>query len=105
MSEQKHPHMVIARIPDPVMPVERGSKYEDPLAAALQERGFGDCTGGGTQLNAQGQVASVDLEIMLSDLDGALIFTKGTLQKLGAPKGSELHFQRDGQTCKIPVVE
>jgi hypothetical protein len=104
MSELKDSHMVIARIPDPVMPVERGSKYEDPLTAALQERGFGECTGGGTQLNAEQQIAFVDLEIMLSDLDGALIFTKETLQKLGAPKGSELHFQRDGQMCKIPVM-
>lgn len=105
MSENKYSHMVIARITDPVMPVERGDKYEDPLTAALQERSLGECTGGGTQLNAQREIAFVDLEIMLSDLDGALAFTKETLQKLGAPKGSELHFQREGQIRKISISE
>lgn len=95
--------MVIAKIVDPIMPIERGDKYEDPLTEALQERGFGECTGGGTMLNAQRQIAHVDLEIMLSDLDGALNFTKETLHKLGAPKGSELQFERNGVEGKIPI--
>jgi hypothetical protein len=31
-----------------IMPLARGEQYEDPLADALEQNGFGELTGGGT---------------------------------------------------------
>jgi hypothetical protein len=97
-----YPHMVIAKILDSIEPMARAEKYEDPLTAVLQERRLGKVTGGGSQLNAKFEVAYVDIEIRLADLDRALELTKKTLRKLGAPKGSELRFTRE---VVIPIVD
>ncbi|MBN9691834.1 MAG: hypothetical protein J0M24_16455 [Verrucomicrobia bacterium] len=102
LEDSSYPHMVIAKILDSVEPMERGEKYEDPLAAVLEERGLGEVTGGGSQLNDRFQVAYVDIEIRLADLDEALELTKKSLRKLGAPPGSELRFARE---VVVPIVD
>jgi hypothetical protein len=90
------PHVVIARIPEHIEPLDRGQRYEDPLTAALSTRGSGMVTGGGTQLTPESEIAYVDLEIALADLNGALDIVKETLEAQGAPIGSQLLFRRNG---------
>lgn len=97
-----YPHLVVAKILDAIDPFERGEKYDDPLDEVLQERSLGEVTGGGSQLSSDFEVAYVDLEIHLADLDGALELTRQTLRKLGAPKGSELRFARE---CVVPICD
>ena len=44
-----------------VMPVEPGSKYEDPLDEALKHAGLGEVTGGGTSLTKEKTIDWVGL--------------------------------------------
>src|SRR5216684_4274514 len=62
-------HFVSAKIMDPILPMARGSMYKEPLDEALQARGFGSVTGGGTQMGPDNSVAWIGLELELSNLD------------------------------------
>lgn len=101
-TEKAYPFMVIARIPEDIQPIARAEKYEDPLTEILQREGWGEVTGGGTQMDAEFKIKFVDLEIWLTNLEEALEGTKAALRKLGAPAGTELRFDRP---CSIPVFE
>jgi hypothetical protein len=93
---------VFVKIPESIMPIERGEKYEDPLDVALKREKLGEVTGGGSQLgepDAQG-AATIDwvgLDVELTDLDRGLPFLKGELLRLNAPKQTTLEFQRAGR--------
>jgi hypothetical protein len=84
------PHLVIARLYEHIGPIDRGSRYEDPLQAALDEKKAGEVSGGGSQLNASGGIDYAEVEIELGDLDGALDLVVATLERAGAPQGSEI---------------
>ena len=99
----RFPHFVFARIMDPIMPIERGDKYEDPLLDSLEERGLGEVTGGGTQLDKDNKIEWVGIDMQLADLDGAIEFVRRRLRELGAPAGSVLEFKRDGQKVTLPI--
>ena len=43
-------NFVVARLWEPIQPLDRGDRYEDPLDAALSAAGWGEVTGGGSQL-------------------------------------------------------
>jgi hypothetical protein len=101
----KYPHLVVARIDEYVEPIDRGERYEDPLAKTLEERGIGEVTGGGSQLDADFKILFADIEIQLANLDDALTVTKQTLNKLGAPIGSHCLFERNGESCSEPLGE
>lgn len=93
---------VFIKVPESIMPIERGEKYEDPLDAALKSEKLGEVTGGGSQLsepdaNGDRTVAWVGLDVELIDLERGLPFLKTELSRLGAPAGSTLEFTRAGQ--------
>ncbi|MCA9801806.1 MAG: hypothetical protein KC777_07450 [Cyanobacteria bacterium HKST-UBA02] len=98
-SDQKkeYPHFVVARINEYIQPIDRGDRYEDPLADILEEKGLGEVTGGGTQLSREGRIEGVDLDIELANLDEALSLTRKTLVDLGVPVGSRLTYTKDGE--------
>ena len=77
--------LVIARITEHVEPIERGERYEDPLAAFLTEHGLGEVTGGGSQLNANGEIEFADVELELVNLDAAVTKLVQQLEAMGAP--------------------
>jgi hypothetical protein len=83
-------HSVLARLYEHIEPLDRGSRYEDPLQAVLEEQQAGRVTGGGSQLNESGSIDFVDIEIELADLDGALALAISALENAGAPRGSEI---------------
>src|SRR5262245_7645791 len=94
--------LVIVHIPDPVMPIERGKKYEEPLDAALKAAHAGEVTGGGTQmgeLKADGtrDVTFADVDVQVIDVDAGLVLLRQKLKELGAPKGTYLHYTRKGK--------
>lgn len=96
---------VFVRIPDAVLPIERGSKYEDPIAASLKAAQLGEVTGGGTQLGrpkADGTkgIEWVGVDVQLSDGDAGLKLLREKLKDLGAPKGTILEYMRDGKTVE-----
>ena len=94
------PHVVIARLHEHIEPIDRGNRYEDPLQAALDEAKAGQVTGGGSQLNQLGEIEYVDIEIELANLDGALRIVTETLEKAGAPRGSQVIDAGDAQVLK-----
>lgn len=89
---------------DQVMPVERGSKYEDPLQDALAKAKLGEVTGGGTALTKEKQIDYVGVDLELANLDTALELARKTLAACGAPKGSVLQYDKDGKSIELPIV-
>src|SRR6188768_3179133 len=81
---------VTARLHEHIEPLDRGTRYEDPLDAALRDAGVGEVTGGGSQLGELGEIEFADIEIVVSDLDAALPVIARVLEEAGAPAGSQL---------------
>jgi hypothetical protein len=103
LAPERFPHLVIARIAEAVEPIDRGERYEDPLENALSIGELGEVIGGGSQLSPTGEIAFVDLELALRDLDGALEVVKRILEEAGAPVGSRLLFRRNGKDVELPL--
>ncbi|PYP24134.1 MAG: hypothetical protein DMD55_15565 [Gemmatimonadetes bacterium] len=98
----QYPHLVIARLYEPIQPIDRGTRYEDPLQAALGARALGVVTGGGSALTREGEIAYVQLDLSVANLGAALDVAKQVLEQAGAPRGSELRFEREGQAMVVP---
>ena len=100
---EKDSIFVEARLNGRLMPIQRGTLFEDPLAAALEEKGYGTIDGGGTQMAANGEIAYCDLGIQLSNFELGLPFVQDFLINHGAPKGSILRFKVEGEPKEIPI--
>jgi hypothetical protein len=88
---------VVVHIPEALVPLERGAKYEDPLGDALKARGLGEVSGGGTQLGprkADGthDVISIDVDVDLVDAVHGLPALREELLKLHPPPGTRLSY-------------
>lgn len=94
---------VFAKISDSVMPIERGSKYEDPLDDALRRSHLGEVTGGGSSLSKDRLIEWVGVDIELNDLAKGIPFVKRTLRQLGAPKGSKLEYKVNGKNVSEDI--
>jgi hypothetical protein len=102
VDRERFPHLVIARIPEHIEPMDRGARYEDPLQDALATRELGIVTGGGSQLTPTTEIGFVDVELALADLDDAVDVAIRVLEDAGAPVGSTLLFERDGRDAERP---
>lgn len=91
-----------ARIWEPIMPVDRGARYEEPLDRALRRARLGSVEGGGTMLAENREIEFVDVEMSLHDVAGVVDRAKELLEECGAPRGSELSFEKDGEDCVVP---
>lgn len=92
-------HSITARFHEHVDPVARGSRYEDPLQAALAAADTGAVTGGGSQLNELGGIEFADVDIELADLESSVDLVVRVLEEAGAPRGSEL-LRNDGTVLR-----
>lgn len=95
MTEEKENVMqlynVTVRLNDRARPMDRGDIYEDPLAELLESRGIGKVVGGGSQLAMNREISFCELELELNDAsDATLRIITDALDKMGAPKGSNL---------------
>jgi hypothetical protein len=98
--------LVIARLNDRAQPMDRGELYEDPLHALLQSRGWGEVSGGGSQLASSGEIAYCEVEIGLhGDSPAALEGIIAELERCGAPKGSLLRGAGIGADRPFGVTE
>jgi hypothetical protein len=72
-------------------PLDRGDRYEDPLMEVLEQRAPGsEVTGGGTLIGSDGEPQNSDIDLDLEgDPEAGLGLVIGTLESLGAPKGSK----------------
>lgn len=94
---------VFARIEDPLMPLQRGRKYENPLNHALMQAGLGRVTGGGSVQGLDGGIEWISLDVQLVDLGPALEFLRAKLLELGAPENTVLKFRKEGTVVAIPI--
>jgi hypothetical protein len=102
VDRDRFPHLVIARIPEHIEPMDRGARYEDPVQDALAIRDLGMVTGGGSQLTAAAEIGYVDVELALADLDDAVAVVKRILEEAGAPVGSQLLYEDGGIAVERP---
>jgi hypothetical protein len=88
---------VYVKIPEDIGPLDRGTKYEDPLEQLFSERCLGEITGGGSQLgearpDGTTSIEFCGLDVQVVELEPALALLREALPKLGAPDGTELHY-------------
>jgi hypothetical protein len=96
-------YSVCAKIMEPILPMARGRKYEEPLDQALVGAKLGVVSGGGTQMGKDGAIAWVEVVMALADLDAALQFARQQLRELGAPAGSVLVYRVGDQQVSIEI--
>ncbi|MDX2267091.1 MAG: hypothetical protein NW208_03230 [Bryobacter sp.] len=89
--------MVLLHLHARLQPLDRGEFFEDPLEEALRKSNLGEITGGGSLMDAEGEIKSCDVEIELQGAEtGAeaenLPRLLEILQQLRLPKGSHLSF-------------
>jgi len=85
-----------------IMPLDRGERYEDPLAEALAENGFAAITGGGTMQSKEGEIEYCGIDLDLFDVPKGVPFICDFLTHRGAPRGSKLQYETDGQKIEVP---
>ena len=86
-------HQLSVKLNDKLMPLDRGSVYEDPIDEILIENGLGFVDGGGTMLHENGEIEFIEIDVFIevNDIDLAIKQTLiPSLEKIGAPKGSEI---------------
>ncbi|MFV0341826.1 MAG: hypothetical protein ACK5JH_02890 [Anaerocolumna sp.] len=89
--------LIMVRINDKIMPIDRGEIYEDPLDEFLRSNKYGEVTGGGTMQLESGEIEFCDLEVMISpNKDKELVINEiiTLLESQGAPKGSLLSIEK-----------
>jgi len=95
------PHFVYAKMWEAIQPIARGERYEDPLQAALEAGDLGEVSGGGSSIDEEHGIDYVGVDIDLASLE-SMELVRRVLEQAGAPKGSELQFEQDGEPHVIP---
>ena len=101
MADDDFPHFVYAKMWEATQPIARGERYEDPLQAALEAGHLGEVSGGGASIDPEYGIQFVGVDINLASLD-SVDLVKRTLESAGAPRGSTLEFERNGEWIAIP---
>jgi hypothetical protein len=101
---QDHPpHFVYAKIVQAIDPLERGSRYEDPLQEYLEANDLGEVSGGGTMQDKDGTILFVGIDIEVLDVEKAVPLIAAKLAELGAPAGSQLEYELNGVPATRPI--
>jgi hypothetical protein len=100
VSEPHYPHFVYAKMWEAIQPIARGERYEDPLQAVLEPGALGEVSGGGSSIDKEHGIDYVGVDIDLASLE-SLDLVRRVLEQAGAPKGSELQFERGGESHVI----
>jgi hypothetical protein len=93
---------IYVMIPAAIQPIDRGTRFEDPLEAKLQEAHLGTVSGGGSQLSApdsegRKHIEFCGLDVDVTDREQARTLLREELPHLGAPVGTELHYTSNGK--------
>lgn len=99
------PTFVNITIKEAIGPLERGEKYREPLDDALEEAGMEETDGGGTMLGPNGEIQWACIDLYLDNITTGIPFLKAKLRELGAPIGSVLEYEIDGNRIEDPVHE
>jgi hypothetical protein len=100
MSEE--PIFAYAKLNARVQPLDRGDRYEEPLLEALEANGWAEVTGGGTLQLQSGEIEYCGIDLDLHNVEQAVPFICDFLAKCGAPKGSQLEYELEGENQEVP---
>ncbi len=81
-------YFLYIKIPEQIMPVERGKKYEEPINELLSQHGLGEVSGGGSMLTKDKQIEYVGVDVDVTDPQKAIPLLVAKLKEIGAPKGT-----------------
>jgi len=96
------PTFAYAHLNARIVPLDRGERYEDPLSEAFASNGLGQVTGGGTMQTQGGEIQYCGIDIDLFDVAKGVPFVCDFLAQRGAPRGSKLQYEQDGQKIEVP---
>jgi len=97
---------LVAQLNARLQPMHRGEFFEDPLDVVLKNGNHGEVSGGGTMQAKSGEIDYCDIEIQVPASSPEIItLVVGTLEKLGAPKGSKLTVEATGEVLPFGVAE
>jgi hypothetical protein len=99
------PVFAYARLNMRITPMGRGHIFEDPLMEAFDENGFGEVVGAGTAQGEEGEIEYCGIDINLFNVEQGVPFVCEFLSDRGAPKGSKMQIERDGEQQEIPFGE
>lgn len=85
-------HSLYVKIPEAILPVERGEKYDGPLDETLSRHGLGNVTGGGSMLKANKSIDYVGVDVAVKDLQKSLPLIAAKLREIGAPWGTVIQY-------------
>ena len=95
-------YFLYIKIPEQIMPMDRGTKYEDPINDLLTQHHLGEVSGGGTMLTKDKQIEYVGLDVDVTDTEKAIPLLITKLKEIGAPKGTVIE-QNEPEKKTIPV--
>ena len=100
---------VYVKIPAPIEPLERASRFEDPLQEALERARLGEVSGGGSMLSApdaggRKHIVYCGIDVDLDDAEPGLALLHRELVRLQVPDGTVLEYERNGQRFEVPIT-
>ncbi len=89
--------LIFIFFPEPLGPIDRGDKYEDPIIDELERLGLGEVTGGGTGMGDEGadgrrEVQSCGIDVETNDVEATRTALRELLPKLGCQPGTQLQY-------------
>lgn len=98
----REPIFAYAKLNARISPLDRGGRYEDPLAEALAENGYAQVTGGGTGLFPNGEPEYCGIDLNLFEVAKGVPFVCEFLATCGAPRGSALIYNESEKKVEVP---
>lgn len=91
------PELIFVFLPEPLGPMDRGDKYEDPIIDELERLRLGEVTGGGTGMGDEGpdgrrEIQSCGIDVETTNVNAARKTLRELLPKLGCQAGTQLHY-------------
>jgi hypothetical protein len=92
------PDLVYVFLPEPLGPIDRGDKYEEPIIDELERLGLGEVSGAGSSLgdprpDGTRPIEFCGIDVDTDDVDKTREALRVLLPKLGCPKGTQLHYR------------
>jgi hypothetical protein len=96
------PEFLYIFLPESLDPLNRGDKYEDPIADELDRLGIGEVSGGGSSLGEElpdgtRPIEFCGIDVDTIDLERARAALRALLPELGCLEGTQLHYTITGK--------